>query len=323
MHFTRRVVLQMASSLVASPIAPLAAQDWPSRPIRFLVGTLAGGSADVVARIVADPLSERLKQTIVVENNTQGAGAVAQQLVHNAAPDGHTMLIMTAGYPPQMAMKKAPPFDAVEGYSYIGMLCGYPFVYAVKPDSPIRSFKDLVARAKADPGKITYNINAKGSIYHVLTKWMEMEAGVEMTPIPYRGSGPAFTDVLAGRVDVMVDPATTAFPRINAGQLRMLALSSPERFPLMPEAPTVSETVPGISFMSWLGLVMPPNTPSAIVNRLGTIVREILATPDIQKKLRTAGATATPTTPQEMRDKVAAEYQRWNKIIDFARIDRQ
>jgi tripartite-type tricarboxylate transporter receptor subunit TctC len=313
----------MAGSLTVSPVLSAAAQEWPSRPIRFLVGTLPGGSADVIARIVAEPLSERLKQTIVVENNTQGAGAIAQQLVNKAAPDGYTMLIMTAGYPPQMAMKKNPPFDAIDGYSYIGMLCGYPFVYAVKPDSPIKSFKDLLARAKANPGKITYNINAKGSIYHVLTKWMEMEAGIEMTPIPYRGSAPAYTDVLAGRVDVMVDPATTAFPRIGAGQLRMLALSSPERFPLMPEAPTVGETVPGVSFMSWLGLVMPPGTPPAIVNRLNTIVREILATPDIEKKLRTAGSTATPTTAADMRGKVAGEYHRWNKILDAAGIDRQ
>jgi tripartite-type tricarboxylate transporter receptor subunit TctC len=231
--------------------------------------------------------------------------------------------MMTAGYPPQMAMKKSPPFDAIEGYSFVGMLCGYPFVYAVKPDSPIKSFKDLLARAKANPGKITYNINAKGSIYHVLTKWMEMEAGVEMTPIPYRGSSPAFADVLAGRVDVMVDPATTAFPRIQAGQLRMLALSSPERFPLMPQAPTVAETVPGVSFMSWLGLVMPPKTPATIVTRLNRTVREILATPEVQAKLKTAGSAPTPSTPDEMRAKVSAEYARWNKIIEIAKIDRQ
>jgi tripartite-type tricarboxylate transporter receptor subunit TctC len=121
----------------------------------------------------------------------------------------------------------------------------------------------------------------------------------------------------------MVDPATTTFPRIQEGQLRMLALSSPERFPLMPEAPTVAETVPGVSFMSWLGLVMPPQAPPAIVNRLNTLVREILAIPDIQKKLATAGSTATPTTPAEMRGKVADEYNRWNKIIDFAKIERQ
>ncbi|MGH6770401.1 MAG: Bug family tripartite tricarboxylate transporter substrate binding protein [Xanthobacteraceae bacterium] len=323
MNLTRRALIASASAFAVNPLLPAGAQEWPSRNIRFVVGTLAGGSADVIARVVGDPLSERLKQTIVIENNTQGAGAVAQQIVNKAAPDGHTMLMMTAGYPPQMAMKKHPPFPAIEGYSFVGMLCGYPFVYAVRPDSPIKSFKDLLARGKANPGKITYNINAKGSIYHVLTKWMEMEAGVEMTPIPYRGSGPAFTDVLAGRVDVMVDPATTGFARIRNGQLRILALSSPERFPLMPEAPTVNETVKGISFMSWLGLVMPPKTPAAIVNRLNMTVREVLATPDVQKKLTLAGSAATPSTPEEMHAKVATEYARWNKIIDAAKIDRQ
>jgi tripartite-type tricarboxylate transporter receptor subunit TctC len=323
MNFTRRALMQGAGAAAAAPALPAFAQEWPSRNIRFVVGTLPGGSADVIARVIADPLAERLKQTIVVENNTQGAGAVAQQIVNKADPDGHTMLMMTAGYPPQMAMKKNPPFHPIDGYSFVGMLCGYPFVYAVRPNSPIKSFKDLIARAKASPGKVTYNINAKGSIYHVLTKWMEMEAGIEMTPIPYRGSTPAFADVLAGRVDVMVDPATTSFPRINGGQLRMLALSSPERFPLMPEAPTVNETVKGISFMSWLGLVMPPKTPPAIVNRLNKVVGEILATPQVQAKLKTAGSAATPTTPAEMREKVATEYKRWSRIIDVARIDRQ
>lgn len=323
MKFTRRAMIQAAGAFAVSPIIPATAQEWPSRPIRYVVGTLAGGSADVIARIVAEPLAERLKQTIVIENNTQGAGAVAQQIVNKADPDGHAMLMMTAGYPPQMAMKKKPPFDPIDGYSFVGMLCGYPFVYAVRPDSPIKSLKDLLARAKANPGKITYNINAKGSIYHVLTKWMEMEAGVEMTPIPYRGSPPAFADVLAGRVDVMVDPATTTFPRIQGGQLRVLAVSSPERFPLMPQAPTVAETVPGVAFMSWLGLTMPPNTPKPIVDRLNKLTREILATPAVQARLKTAGSTATPTTPEEMREKVETEYKRWRKIIDVAKIDRQ
>ena len=323
MRLTRRTLLGMAGSLAVGPVPSVRAQEWPSRPIRFLVGTLAGGSADVIARVIADPLTERLKQTIVVENNTQGAGAVAQQLVANAPPDGQTMLMMTAGYPPQMAMKANPPFHPLEAFSYVGLICGYPFVYAVRPDSPIKSFKDLLAKAKDSPGKLTYTINARGSIFHVLTKWIEMEAGVEMTPIPYRGSPPAFTDVLAGRVDVMVEPATTSFPRINAGQLRVLALSSPQRFPLMPEAPTVNETVPGIDFMSWLGLAMPAGTPRPIVDRLNKNVRDILATAQAQEQLKAAGSTVTASTPDEMRDKVAAEYRRWSKILDAAKIERQ
>jgi tripartite-type tricarboxylate transporter receptor subunit TctC len=323
MNLTRRALIGAAAACAAAPLPPAIAQSWPSRAIRFVVGTLPGGSADVIARVVGDPLAEQLKQTIVVENNTQGAGAVAQQIVNKAEPDGHTMLMMTAGYPPQMAMKKTPPFHPIDGYSFVGMLCGYPFVYAVRPDSPIKSFGDLLARARANPGKLTYNINAKGSIYHVLTKWMEMEAGIEMTPIPYRGSSPAFTDVLAGRVDVMVDPTTTSFPRIESGQLRLLALSAPERFALMPDAPRVNEFVPGISFMSWLGLVMPPKTPPSIVAKLNQTVRDILATPAVQAKLKTAGAAPTPSSPQEMRKKVASEYQLWAKIIETAKIDRQ
>jgi tripartite-type tricarboxylate transporter receptor subunit TctC len=321
MPLTRRTLLTLAGA--AAFARPLAAQDWPARPIRFVVGTLAGGSADVIARVVADPLAERLKQSIVVENNTQGAGAVAQQIVAGAPPDGQTMLMMTAGYPPQMAMKTQPPFHPIDAYSYVGLICGYPFVYSVRPDSPIKSFKDLLAKAKDNPGKITYTINARGSIFHVLTKWIETQAGVEMTPIPYRGSPPAFTDVLAGRVDVMVEPATTAFPRIRAGQLRVLALSSPGRFPLMPEAPTVNETVPGVDFMSWLGLVMPAGTPRPIIDRLNRTVRDIIATPGTQEQLKKAGSTATPTTPDEMREKVTVEYGRWSKIIDAAKIARQ
>ncbi len=323
MRFTRRALIGMTGSLALGRVLPVRAQEWPSRPIRFVVGTLAGGSADVIARVVGDPLAERLKQSIVVENNTQGAGAVAQQQVANAPPDGQTMLMMTAGYPPQMAMKTNPPFHPLDAFSYVGLICGYPFVYSVRPDSPIKSFKDLLAKAKDNPGKITYTINARGSIFHVLTKWIEMQAGVEMTPIPYRGSPPAFTDVLAGRVDVMVEPATTSFPRIRAGQLRVLALSSPQRFPLMPEAPTVNETVPGIDFMSWLGLAMPAGTPRPVVDRLSKTVRDILATPRAQEQLKTAGSTVTASTPDEMRDKVATEYRRWSKIIDAAKIERQ
>jgi tripartite-type tricarboxylate transporter receptor subunit TctC len=322
MHFTRRDCILAAAASAAMPLLPIAAQEWPSRPIRFLVGTAAGGSADVIARSLSDLLAERLGQSLVVENNTQGAGAVAQLVVANSTPDGHTMLMMTAGYPPQMAMKKQPPFDPLDGFSYVVMVCGYPFVYAVAPDSPIKSFKDLLARASAAPRQLTYTINAMGSIYHVLTKWIEMEAGIEMTPIPYRGSPAAFADVIAGRVDIMVEPATTAFPRVKSGQLRVLALSSPERFPLMPDAPTVAETLPGVEFMSWLGLAMAANTPRTIVDRVNKSVRDILVLPEMQRRLVEAGSAATPSSPEDMRQKVATEFARWQRVLAAAGIEQ-
>ena len=319
MALTRRRLIQLATGAAAAPVMPLSAQDWPSRPIRILVGTAAGGSPDIVSRIIGEKLTERLGQSIVIEINAQGAGAVAQQIVSRSAPDGYTMLMMTGGYPPQMALRNLG-FHPLDGFSFVSTVCGYPMVYAVAPDSPIKSFPDLLAKAKASPGRLTYTINAQGSIHHVLTSWIELEAGVAMTPIPYRGAAQALQDILGGRVDVMVDTATSMFPRIRAGQFRPLALSSAGRFPLMPEAPTVGEFVPGIEFMSWLGLVMPPGTPSAIVNRMNQEVRQVLAMPDVQARLTDGGNVAIPSTPQEYRERVEREIARWRRVIAAAGI---
>src|SRR5262249_48713949 len=179
------------------------------------------------------------------ENLTTGAGAVAYHTVSRAAPDGYTMGIISAGFPPQAVLRaKSLNFDPIEGFAFVTMLCGYPMVYAVAPNSPIASFKDLIARAKAEPGPITYTIHPPGWITPALTKGSGIESGATMTPIPYRGTAQALTDVLAGRVDVMVDAAPSAFPRIHPGQLRMLAISSASRYPLMPDAPLIADTVP-------------------------------------------------------------------------------
>ena len=320
MKLTRRALLHLTGSLAALPAVPLRAQEWPTRPIKIVVGTAAGGSPDIISRVLGDKLGEKLGQSFVIENNSQGAGAVAQQVVAKSAPDGYTMIMLTAGYPPQMVLRKNTPFDPLDGFAFVTLVCSYPMVYAVRPDSPIKSFPDLLHQAKAAGGGLTYTINALGSIYHVLTRWIEMEAGIEMTPIPYRGTAAAVSDVLAGRVDVMVDAATSAFPRIQSGQLRVLALSSPQRYPLMPDAPIVAESVPNIEFMSWLGLAMPAGTPSAVVERLNKEVREALKLPDVQQRLVEGGNVATPSTPEEMRRKVASEMARWRHVIEASGI---
>jgi tripartite-type tricarboxylate transporter receptor subunit TctC len=319
MALTRRRLIELAGFAGAASIVPAAAQDWPSRPVRILVGTAAGGSPDIVSRIIGEKLAERLGQSFVIENNTQGAGAVAQQIVSRSAPDGYTALMMTAGYPPQMVLRNLG-FHPLDGYSFVTTVCGYPMVYAVAPDSPIKSFPDLIAKAKANPGRLTYTITAQGSIYHVLTVWIELESGVTMNPVPYRGSAQALQDVLGGRVDVMVDAATSMFPRIKSGQLRMLAVSSEARYPLMPEAPTINETVPGIEFTSWLGLVMAPGTSVPIIERFNQEVRVVLALPDVKARLGDAGNVALPSTPQEYRDRVEREIARWRRVITAAGI---
>ena len=230
------------------------------------------------------------------------------------------MVMLTAGYPGRAALHQGLAFDPLDGFSFITGVCGYPLVYSVAPNSPIKSFQDLLERAKAKPDTLTYTINAQGSIHHLLTTWIGMEAGATMTPIPYRGASPAITDVLGGRVDVMVEPATSAFPRVRSGQVRLLAVSSKGRYPLMPEAPTVEEFVPGINFMSWLGYAMPPKTPRAIVDRMNAEVHRALALPDVQKKLAEGGNVATPSTPEEFRALVAREIEIWSRVIAAAGI---
>jgi tripartite-type tricarboxylate transporter receptor subunit TctC len=316
MRVTRRTVLQLGGAAAAVPVLPLRADEWPSRPLRLVIGTAPGGSPDIIGRILGEKLADKLGQSVVIENNSQGAGAVAQLNVAKSAPDGYTMVMLTAGYPGQMILRKNPLFDPLDGFSFVTLVCGYPMVYAVRPESPITSFADLLARAKASPIGLTYPINAAGSIYHVLTKWIEQEAGIEMTPVPYRGTAPALSDVLAGRVDFMVDAATSAFPRVQSGQLRVLALSSAQRYPLMPNAPIVAETLPKIEFMSWLGLAMAPGTPAPIVERLNREVRNALALPDVQQRLVEGGNIATPSTPAEFRQKIADEMTRWRKVIE-------
>jgi tripartite-type tricarboxylate transporter receptor subunit TctC len=223
--------------------------------------------------------------------------------------------MMTAGYASGVAVQKFTHHPQ-NSFSYLSMVCAYPMVYAVAPNSPIKSFADLLARAKAEPGKLTYTITSLGSVYHLLGKWIDMQAGTNMVPIPYRGAAPGVTDVFSGRVDVMLEAATSGFPRVRGGQLRVLAITSPQRYPLMPEAPTVAETLPGVEYMSWLGLVTAPQTPRPIVDRLNAEIRRALDLPDVKQRLAEGGNIPTPTTSEEMGRQIEDEIVRWKRIVE-------
>lgn len=315
MGLTRRDALGFAAGLAAAGALPARAQsDWPNRPLRFLVGTSPGGSPDIVSRLFADKFASRLGQSITVENNTGGGGGIAAGMVSNAPPDGTNLTMLTAGYASGAAVNKFP-FDGDNTFGFVSMVCAYPFVYCVPKDSPIQSFPDMLARAKASPGKLSYVITSLGSVYHLIGCWVGMKAAIDMTPITYRGTSAAVTDVLAGRVDVMLDTATSGFPRIRSGQFRALAVTAPERYPLLPDAPTVAETLPGVHYMSWLGLCAAPRTPRPIVERLNAEVRHALDQPDVQQKLREGGNIGTPTTPEAMRKQMEDEISNWRHLI--------
>jgi tripartite-type tricarboxylate transporter receptor subunit TctC len=224
--------------------------------------------------------------------------------VSHAPPDGTNMTLLTAGYASGAAVGKFP-FDGDNTFGFLSMVCAYPFIYQVPKDSPVQSFADLLARAKANPGKLTYVITSLGSIYHLIGSWVGSKAGVDMVPVPYRGSANAVTDVMGGRVDVIAN-----------GQFRALAVTSPTRYPLLPDAPTVAETLPGVHYMSWLGMATAPRTPRPIVDRLNAELHRALALPDINAKLREGGNIATPTTPEQMRQQIADEIATWKQLIE-------
>ena len=315
MSITRRRALGLPGAFTASAALPARGQaNWPARSLRILIGTTPGGSPDIIGRLLADKMTGPLGQAISVENNTGGGGGIAASIVSHAPPDGYSMTLLTAGYASGAAVGKFQ-FDGDNTFGFITMVCSYPFVYMVPKDSPIKSFPDMLARAKANPGKMSYVITSLGAVYHLIGTWVNGKAGIDMTPISYRGSSAAVTDVLTGRVDVMLEPATSGFPRAHTGQFRVLAVTSPTRYALMPEAPTVAETLPGVQYMSWLGMATSPRTPRPIIDRLNAEIRRALEHPDVRQKLKEGGNIATPSTPEAMRQQIVDEIANWKQIV--------
>ncbi len=292
------------------------AQDWPKRQVSITVVTSAGGSPDTVGRLIASKLTERIGKPVVVENNTSGAGVSGTLAVSRSTPDGHNLVILTGGTPSQQLLRPDQPYNLLKDFAMVTTICAYPMVISVAPNSTIKSFAELIARAKAQPGKVTYSMNSIGSLHHLLGEWIGIEAGVEMQGIPYRGSPPAFMDVTSGRVDAMIDTGTFSFPQIEQKQLRGLAQSAPGRYALAPDLPSVSETLPNVEIMSWLGFAMAKNTPRPVVDRLNSEIRAILDQDDVKQKLAQIGNVPMPSSPEEMHARIEREMAQWKRVIE-------
>ncbi|HEX6321398.1 MAG TPA: tripartite tricarboxylate transporter substrate binding protein [Burkholderiales bacterium] len=318
LHF-KKIVLTPFLVLFA---AAASAQGYPDRPVRIVVGFPPGGSSDTVARVVAQHLSPLLGQPVVVENKPGAGGVIGSDTVAKAAPDGHTLLLATAGHSTAAAMMQKLPFDAVKDFAWITTVTTYPFAIATAADSQIKSLSDLIAKAKAAPGKITYSSAGIGTSHHLLGEWLSSQAGIEMNHIPFKGGTSPLTEVLAGRVDVMIETMTLVLPHLKSGKLRGLAVTSPEPKDYLPDVPPASKTVPGLVFQSWLGIAAPAGTPPAIVESLNKNLRKTLAEPEVQKRLAALGGGAAPVTPEQMREQVQAEIERWKKLVDSRGIRR-
>jgi tripartite-type tricarboxylate transporter receptor subunit TctC len=311
----------LASVLAAASALPVAAQQWPTRTIHIVTGTPAGGSPDFVSRMLADKLAERLGQAVVVENSST-TGVATWNTVAKSTPDGYMLSMLTGAFSARAAVAKALPYDPIKDFTFVTLVSGYPMVVAAAPNSPIKSFADLIARARAAPYVMTYGMNLPGSVHHLIGELINVEAGTSMRGIPYRGNTQIVQDLLGGRLDVMIETGTIAFSQIKGGLLRGLAVSSRQRFVLEPEIPAIGETLPGFEVMSWLGLAAPGGTPRAIVDRLNREVGEILKLPEIRDKLASVGNIPTPSTPEQMQDYIERDAARWSRVVDIKGIEK-
>ncbi len=299
------------------------AQPYPERPVRIIVGFAPGGSSDIVARLIAQQLAPLLGQPVLVENKAGAGGLIASDFVSKAPPDGYALLLATAGHSTQAAIMKDLPFEPITGFAWISTLTRYPFLILTRPQSPINSLADLVARAKAAPGRISYATVGVGTSHHMLAEWFSAETGIEMVHVPFKGGTATSAEVMSGRVDIMFETITATLANVKAGKLRALAVTSPRPVSFLPGVPAAAQTVPEFVFQSWLGLAAPAATPPAIIERLNREVRRALADPEVQKRFAALGGTADPASPNEMRVQVTSEITRWKKIVQSRHIEQQ
>jgi len=299
------------------------AQPWPAKPLRLVTPFPPGGSADVIARLIGQSLAESLGQPVVIDNRPGAGGVVGNEYVARQAPDGYTLLLITGAYPVQAAMLKSLPFDPLADIAMLSLLTTYPFVISVRPDSPFRTLGELIAYAKANPGKLNYPSSGIGTVHHLSGELLNAMAGIEMVHVPFRGGASPLTEVLGGRVDLLLEAITLSIGQLRAGKLRALAVTSAGRWPALPGVPTVAETVPGYEVNSFIGLGVTGRTPQPVVARLNAEVRKALAQPQTYQRFVELGGAPGASTPGEMHDFIEREIAKWRLVISLRKIEQQ
>jgi tripartite-type tricarboxylate transporter receptor subunit TctC len=316
MSLDRRQFLSLtAGAAILSAASRARAEGYPKRPVRWVVGFPPGGSTDIVARIMSPWLSERLGQQVVIENKPGAGTNLATQSVVSAAPDGHTLLFITPVNAINATLYRALPFDFQRDIAPVAGIVAVPFVLVVTPSFPANNVAELIAYAKANPGKISMCSAGVGSVPHMAGELFKLMTGVDMLHVPYRGSAPALTDLIAGHVQVMFDAIPASVPLIRAGSVRALAVTTAARSSALPDLPTITETVPGYEMASWYGMGAPKDTPAEIIERLNREIAAGLQDPIVKGKL--AGANAAPALlpPGPFGAHIAAETAKWAKVV--------
>lgn len=306
----------LASAALAASPAAIAADAFPSKPIRFVVPAAAGGPTEIVTRLLAERMTQSMGVSVIVEAKPGAGGNIGADAVAKAAPDGYTILMGTIGTNAiNQTLYKAMPFQPLKDFTAVTQVVSYPLVVVVNPKLPIHSVADLIAYAKAHPGKLNRASGGSGTSMHMSGELFNEMAGVQMQHIPYKGSLPALTDVIGGQADLAFDSLVIAQPLIKAGKLRAIAVTGPARSPAAPDIPTVAETLPGYAMTSWIGVFAPAGTPRPVVERLQQEIARALADPRVREQLVSQAADPVASTPDDFARFTADETEKWAPVV--------
>jgi tripartite-type tricarboxylate transporter receptor subunit TctC len=322
MTLARRQFLRLAGLAAAVPATSRAswAQSWPVRPVRLIVPFPAGGSTDLIARFMSQWLTERLGQSVVVENRPGGGTNIAVQAVVNAPPDGYTLLFTVVTQAINPSLYKTLPFDFRRDIAPVAGLAELPLVLAANPQVPARNVAEFVAQAKAEPGKIIVASFGVRTVSHLSIELIKSAAGVDVLHVPYQGGAPMMTDLISGRIQAGVDALPNCLPHIRAGTIRALAILPARRSPVLPDVPTIGETIAGLEVSTWSGVGAPRGTPTEVIDRLNREINAGLADAGMQSRFAGVGAVPLQWTPAEFGARIASDTEKWARVVKLAGI---
>jgi tripartite-type tricarboxylate transporter receptor subunit TctC len=316
--FTRRAALGAIAAAAAVTALPAAAQgNYPNTPITIVVPFAAGGTTDILARVVGQALGTELGQPVVVDNRAGAGGNIGAQFAAKAPADGYTLFMGTVGtHAINQSLYKKLPFDPIKDFAPLTRVAMVPNLLVANPGKPYKNVKELIAYAKANPGKVNFGSSGSGSSIHLSGELFNSLAKVQMVHVPYKGSAPAVTDLLGGQIDVMFDNMPSAIQHVRAGKLRPLAVTTAKRSPELPDVPTVAEAgVPGYEATSWFGMFAPAGTPAPVVTKLNLALAKVLSDADVKKKLAEQGAEPYAEKPEQFAEFIRKETAKWSQVV--------
>jgi tripartite-type tricarboxylate transporter receptor subunit TctC len=325
MMLTRRDVLASAGAVLLSGTVDATAQEWPQRPIRLIVPFGPGGGSDIVSRIIGQSLSEKLGQPVVIENRPGAAGMLGNEAVARSEKDGYTMGIMTAGQIIATVMNKTMRYDQKTAFDPIGMVATAGLIIVTRPDFPASNVKELVAAAKADPGKLSFASPGFGATQHFTSELFTQTADIKVLHVPFRTSPEAFAALLGKQVDVLIDTISAVLGPVQSGQVKALAVTGKDRFPAVPDVPAAIESgvLPGYDATTWYGFFMPRGVPPEVIAKLNKTINEILKEEVVRERLTKAGVVVQGSTPDAFGEHMAKEFDRWSAVRVAAGIPQQ